>query len=374
MPPTATPLPATDTVCAAGCDFATIQAAIDDPGTADGAIIEITDPIHTEAGIVVNKDVTIRGLGAEATIVQAHDTPDEAPDRVFLVEEDATVILEGMTIRHGKPSIEEHGGGIMNKGTLTLKNCVVSDNIAIGGGGICNDGALTLVNSTVSNNTAKDTAPRDVFACGGGGGIRSGKGTLTLINSTVSGNQAGTRYRGAGGGVRIGCQCTAVFTNTTISGNSSVRFGGGISVAGTLQLVNCTISNNTTIGRGEGVQVQGWLDYMNTIIANNPGGGRDCVIAGPSASGRGIIGTNSNNLVGDGSCAPDHSGDPMLGPLADNGGATWTHALLADSPAIDAVSVVSCTISTDQRGVPRPIVQTSSDTPCDIGAFEQQTE
>jgi len=64
----------------------------------------------------------------------------------------------------------------------------------------------------------------------------------------------------------------------------------------------------------------------------------------------------------------------MLGPLADNGGATWTHALLLDSPAIDAVSVVSCTLSTDQRGAPRPIVQTSSDTPCDIGAVEQQTD
>jgi len=62
----------------------------------------------------------------------------------------------------------------------------------------------------------------------------------------------------------------------------------------------------------------------------------------------------------------------MLGPLADNGGATWTHALLPDSPAIDAVSVVSCTLPTDQRGVPRPIVQTSPETPCDIGAFEWQ--
>ncbi len=375
MPPTPTPLPASDTVCAAGCDFTTIQAAIDDPGTTDGAIIEVTDPIHTEAGIVVNKDVTIRGLGADNTIVQAHETPDEAPDRVFLIEEGATVILESMTIRHGKPSAQdEHGGGIYNYGTLTLKNCVVTDNIAIGGGGICNDGALTLVNSTVSNNTAKDTAPPDVFACGGGGGIRSGKGTLTLINTTISGNQAGTRYRGAGGGVRIGCQCTAVFTNSTISGNSSVHSGGGISVVGTLQLVNCTISNNTTNGKGEGICVQGRLDYENTLIANNPGNGGDCAIGADAYGKKGTIGTNSNNLVGDGSCDSDHSGDPMLGPLADNGGDTWTHALLPDSPAIDAVSVVSCTVPTDQRGVPRPIVQTSSDTPCDIGAFELHAE
>jgi predicted outer membrane repeat protein len=371
MPPTPTPLPATDTVCAAGCDFATIQAAIDDAGTADGAIIEVTDPIHTEAGIVVNKDVTIRGLGAEATIVQAHDTPDEAPDRVFLVEENATAILEGMTIQHGKPSAQdEHGGGIYNYGTLTLENCVVTNNTAIGGGGICNDGALTLINSTVSDNTAVDTAPPGVFACGGGGGIRSGKGTLTLINTTVSGNQAGTRYRGAGGGVRIGCQCTAVFTNSTISGNSSVHSGGGISVVDTLQLVNCTISNNTTIGKGEGICIQGRLDYENTLIANNPGNGGDCAIGKDAYGKRGTIGTNSNNLVGDGSCGSDHSGDPMLGPLADNGGATWTHALLPGSPAIDAIPVISCTVPADQRGVPRPIVQTSSDTPCDIGAFE----
>ena len=371
-PPTATPLPANDTVCAADCDFTTIQAAIDDASTPNGAIIEITDPIHTEAGIVVNKDVTIRGLGAANTIVQAHETPDEAPDRVFLVEEGAAAILEGMTIRHGKPSVEEHGGGIMNHGTLTLKNCVVSDNTAIGGGGMCNNGALTLINSTVSNNTARDTAPPGVFACGGGGGIRSGKGTLTLINRTISGNQAGTRYRGAGGGVRIGCQCTAVFTNSTINGNSSVHSGGGISVVGTLQLVNCTISNNTTNGKGEGVCVHGRLDYENTLIANNPGNGGECAIGADAYGKRGTIGTNSNNLVGDGGCGSDHSGDPMLGPLADNGGPTWTHALLPGSPAIDAVPVISCTVPTDQRGVPRPIVETSPDTPCDIGAFERQ--
>jgi hypothetical protein len=373
MPPTATPLPATDTVCADGCDFTTIQAAMDDPGTIDDAIVEITDPIHTEAGIVVSKDVTIRGLGAETTIVQAHETPDEAPDRVFLIEEGANVTLESMTIRHGKPSAQdEHGGGIYNYGTLTLESCVVTNNTAIGGGGICNYGALTLVNSTVSENTAVDTAPPGVFACGGGGGIRSGKGTLTLINTTVSGNQSGTRYRGAGGGVRIGCQCTAVFTNSTISGNSSVHSGGGISVVGPLQLVNCTISNNTTNGRGEGICVQGKLDYENTLIANNPGNGGDCAMGTDAYGKRGTIGTNSNNLVGDGSCGSDHSGDPMLSSLADNGGPTWTHALLPDSPAIDAVSVVSCTLPTDQRGAPRPIVQTSPETPCDIGAFEWQ--
>jgi predicted outer membrane repeat protein len=375
-PPTATPLPATDTVCAAGCDFTTIQAAIDDTSTPNGAIIEITDPIHTEAGIVVNKDVTVRGLGVESTIVQGHETPGKGPERVFRVEKSTTVIFEGLAIRHGKPSKRDgHGGGIYNYGTLTLKNCIVTDNVADGGGGICNNGMLMLINTTVTNNTAKGIAPPPGVWCGGGGGIKCEDGTLTLINSTINGNQAGIRNRGWGGGVHIGCNCTGVFTNTTISGNKSASDSGAVRVRGRLQLTNCTISNNTAAGTGGGVYVLGKLDYVNTIIANNTGKEGDCFVGSHSGftfQGEGSIGTNSNNLVGSGNCNPDYTDDPMLGPLADNGGATWTHALLPGSPAIDAVSVVSCTLPTDQRGVPRPIVQTSPDTPCDIGAFELQ--
>ena len=61
----------TVTVCAAGCDFMTVQDAIDDPDTIAGFVINITDAIHTEGGILVNKDLTIQGQGAENTIVQA---------------------------------------------------------------------------------------------------------------------------------------------------------------------------------------------------------------------------------------------------------------------------------------------------------------
>jgi hypothetical protein len=368
--PTPTPLPPTATVCAAGCDFTTIQAAIDAADATNGAIIEVTDPIHTEAGIAVNKDVTIRGLGADNTIVQAHETPDEAPERVFLVEEGATVIFERMTIRHGSPSLQdEGGGGVMNYGTLTLKNCVVGDNIANDGAGIYNNGTLTLVNSTVRDNFADGIAPPG-YECGSGGGIKSAKGTLMLINSTVSGNEA----EGKGGGVHISCACAAVFTNTTISGNKAASSGGGAFIKGTLQLVNCTISKNGTSEKGGGVFVGtgGRLDYVNTIIANNVGG-RNCVLGGVGDyRGEGVIGVNSNNLVGDNTCSADHSGDPMLGPLADNGGDTLTHALLPGSPAIDAVTAISCTLPTDQRGALRPVTQESFTTPCDIGAFELQ--
>jgi hypothetical protein len=365
---------ATDTVCAAGCDFTTLQAAID--GTAKGAIIEITDPVHTEAGIVVNKSVTIRGLGAGDTIVQAHaETPDEAPERVFLIEEDITAILEGMTIRHGRPSVQDEcGGGIMNYGTLTLKDCVVTNNSAIGGGGVDNRrGTLTIIASTISDNVARGDGPPGI-ECGGGGGVKCSTGMLTIINSTIAGNQGGLRSSGLGGGVRTGCGCTAEIINSTISGNKAAEFGGGVAAAGTVQITNCTISNNAVAGGGGALWVRGEVNIRNTIIANNMGG-RNCVIGGEGGHvGTGSIGANNNNLIEDRSCTADFSGDPMLGPLADNGGDTSTHALLPGSPAIDAIPAISCTLPTDQRWMPRPVAQTSPDTPCDIGAFELQIE
>jgi hypothetical protein len=268
IPATATPLPATDTVCASGCDWTTIQAAVDDVATRTGAIIEVRDPVHTESGIVIEHDVTVRGLGMETTIVQAHETLEGSPDRVFLVEKGTVVMLQGMTIRHGSPSDpEDRGGGIMTFGTLTLIDCHVTENVANGGGGICNSGALTLINSAVSHNTAAEVRPPGL-GCGGGGGIKSGGPSLTLINTAVYDNQAGVGYRGWGGGVHVGCDCTAVFTNTTISGNSAVVDGGAARVRGSLKLVNCTVCGNDA-EKGGGLYVVGRLDYMNTIIAGN---------------------------------------------------------------------------------------------------------
>jgi hypothetical protein len=291
---------------------------------------------------------------------------------VFLVEKGATVVLQGMTIRRGKPTDpEDRGGGVMNFGTLKLVNSRVTENVANGGGGICNSGALTLINSAVSHNTAAEVKPPGI-GCGGGGGIKSGGESLRLINSTVSNNQAGIGARGWGGGVHVGCDCTAVFTNTTISGNSAVVDGGAVRVRGSLKLVNCTIFGNDA-GKGGGLYVVGKLDYVNTIVASNSHG--NCVLDssyGFTFQGEGSLGLNSNNLVASGSCESDYSGDPMLGFLTDNGGDTLTHALLPGSPVIDAIPVVSCTLPTDQRGGLRPIAHVSPDTPCDIGAFEVQ--
>jgi hypothetical protein len=392
VPPTPFPLPATTdaeqppatiTVCRSGCDYTTIQDALDGADTGNGTIIEIQDSLHTESGITVQKDVTIRGQEVRGTIVQAHLNSDDAPDRVFLIERGATVILKAMTIQHGKPAVEEgKGGGIRNFGALTLQNCVVRDNRANGGGGIGNSGDLTLINSSVHGNVADGVGPMGL-ECGNGGGIQCGSGTLLLINSTVNGNQAGYKGRARGGGLHIGCGCKATLINSTISGNRASResgraynhghsLGGGIYVMGELQLINSTISHNHADGEGGGIFIRQRMDYLYTIVANNTGDGGNCVAVGSDAETRAErIGTNIGNLVEDGSCGSAFDGDPMLGPLTDNGGFTETHALLQGSPAIDALPSNHCYLSTDQRELPRPAT-TDDEQLCDIGAFEYQ--
>ena len=362
------------TVCAAGCDFATIQAAIDDAIVTTGRIIQVMDAVHTEAGIVVDNHVTIRGQGAERTIVQAHREAGQATDRVFFIAKGAAVAIEDLTIRHGSPIKDRRsGGGVLNRGTLVLLRCVVSDNLANCGGGILNDGGgLTITDSSIRDNTADGQAPQG-YNCGSGGAIKNVEGgSLTLVNSTLDGNYA----EGKGGGLHVSCKSSAILINSTISDNYAVGRGGGIHFKGKVTLVHCTISSNGARGivRGNGIgaepggglSVRGPLYLANTLIADNLKGG-DCVL-----SDKGALEINVHSLVGDNSCAPAYSGDPGLAPLADNGGYTLTCALFPGSPAIDAIPASDCPLATDQRGELRPVGQTSGATFCDIGAFEGQ--
>ncbi len=380
--PTSTPAPPpTITVCASGCDFTSIQAAVDDAGTIIGSTIDVTDSAHTEGEITIGagKDVVIQGQGVDDTIVQAHEEAGEADDRVFFIAEGATATIRDMTIRHGHPDSEPEisgvkrtGGGIANLGTLTLENCAVRDNIGSAGGGILNRGDLTISNCTVSDNYADGVDEgRD---CSSGGGIRSVLGPVHISNSTFSGNNS-SRAGGAGGALHVACESTMVVTNSTLSGNNAGTIGGGAHVRGTLELVNCTISGNSAEGRGRGgdmivpsgggiyVNANGVLNLTNTIVANNSDD-KNCVL-----DGEGSIDANSNSLDSDGSCSAAHSGDPLLDALGDNGGDTQTHALLPGSPAINAIDAASCTLSADQRGQARP-----QGARCDIGAFELAEE
>ena len=78
--------------------------------------------------------------------------------------------------------------------------------------------------------------------------------------------------------------------------------------------------------------------------------------------------TSSRNLISDGSCSAALTGNPMLGPLADNGGSAQTFALWPGSPAINAGTNSGCPAA-DQRGQARPV-----NTTCDIGAYERSDD
>ncbi|WP_172969347.1 choice-of-anchor Q domain-containing protein, partial [Microcystis aeruginosa] len=236
-----------------------------------------------------------------------------------------------------------NGGGIQNRGFVYLRQgSVVSNNIASGsssqqGGGVYNSGGtLIAINSTINNNQG------GVY----GGGISSVAGSLTLINTTVSGNSAGN-----GGGIRNNGTSIALI-NTTVSGNNASYAGGGIDSSGdTFNLINSTITNNTVVdtqfvGRGGGgiYSLSTTFFLKNTIVAgntDNSNNGSDLLSSGLSGA---IFNGNNYNLIGDLTGAKGTIGtgtdivnsNPGLAPLANYGGLTLTHALLAGSPAINA--------------------------------------
>jgi hypothetical protein len=383
------PAATTWTVCASGCNYTSIKAAIAASTTRNGDTLAIAAGTYTEAGITVNKSLTLQGEDADTTIVQAAATPGTASTRVFTIAGGVTVTLWDLTIRHGSAvsyvsGNSYLGGGLFNEGTLTLLNRIVSGNTAISGGGLFNDeGTLTLINSTVRDNAASLNG-------GGGGGLFNQAGTLTLTNSTVSGNAA---Y--AAGGLCNNMHAGRVtLTNSTISDNIASNHGGGLLNEGPLTLTNSTVSGNiasnyggglynghgpvtltaSTISgnaasHGSGLVSYGWLTLATSIVANNPHGG-DCL------SSPDWLASHGYNLDSDGSClltaSTDLPGvDPLLGPLQDNGGPTFTHALLPGSPAIDAIpwGTKGCgtTLVSDQRWQARPHAVKGA---CDIGAYE----
>ncbi len=237
------------------------------------------------------------------------------------------------------------GGGISSfNGAMTLTYCTVSDNTAIvGGGGIWNyNGPVTLTYCTVSDNTADF-----------GGGIWNQRGPLELTHSNVNGNFADSE----GGGILNAINGAVTLTNSTVSGNSSGAEGGGIWNGGPFALTNGTISGN--VGGGIFNSSTGTVTLANSIVANSTD--MDC-------ENMGTVTDVGYNIVEDGTCISDptsFSGDPMLGPLQDNGGPTLTHALLEGSPAIDPIPIKDCVVDNDQRGVLRP-----QGDGCDIGSYE----
>ncbi|WP_190315902.1 DUF4347 domain-containing protein [Pseudanabaena sp. UWO310] len=279
----------------------------------------------------------------------------------------SAVTLTNSTVS-GNTATTNDGGGIYGISAVMLTNSTVSGNTAkVNGGGIYGNGAVTLTNGTVSGNTTKAN----------GGGIYS-NGAVTLTNSTVSGNTT----KGNGGGIYSNGAVT--LTNSTVSGNTANFNGGGIWGNNGGTIANSTITNNTADADNNGTadgggifRNNGTFTIRNSIIAGNFDRGLQAPDLGSSTAGVGFT-NGGNNLIGanDGFAATFPTSsligtianpiNPQLAPLGNYGGTTQTHALLPNSPALNAGNNAGVA-ATDQRGATRIFGGV-----VDIGAFESQ--
>jgi hypothetical protein len=288
----------------------------------------------TSGELRIEKSLTISGAGARRTVIDAM----QGSNRVFDVTA-GTVTISGVTIT-GVHETDANGAGL-----------------AVGG-----PATVTLSGVNVTGNSIKPSQN------GQGGGIETVLGaTLTIQSSTIAGNFA---YNGGG----LALRGTTVITNSTIEGNHGGGHehngdGGGVQNLGSLTLVNDTITGNECFnGAGCGGGIIGVATVKNTIVAENLAG-NESNEKRVSDNCSGTITSTGPNLENGAECDfSAHGGlsntEPLLGPLANNGGETETEALPADSPAVDHGTNVGCP-TTDQRGVIRPVSAA-----CDIGAVE----
>jgi hypothetical protein len=330
----------------------------------------------TSALPALNNNITFNGPGAG--LLDVHRNSSNA-FRIFTVNGNKTVAINGLKISNGQ---EVHGGAIENSGSLTIANCIFADNIATvtltvndGGGAIFNTGTLTITGCTFTENHSDGSAGGAIYnaidgkayitgstlsnniACLGGAihtvNIPNDEhpGILTVTDSTFYGNQSGVCGSGQGGAVSAN-NTEAFFTNCTFSDNDAQNNrGGGIAITtGMLTLLNCTVTGNGVNSNSGGLFFQdATVHIKNSIVAGNTGMNLN------NDAGRGTLDDQGNNIL---------SGNPMLAPLGNYGGATQTHALCNNSPAVNAGNNTGAPAK-DQRGVNRPF-----GTNVDIGAFE----
>ena len=291
------------------------------------------------------------------------------------------------------------GGGIYSAAPLQLFDSVVSGNVAgANGGGLYNDAALTMQRTTLGRTAAFTTGNS---AENGGGLFDTGFHDSNIEASAIVGNSAT-----GGGGIAARRLVLENITNTTVADNTAQDVGGGITTNGRTVLTNATVAGNIvasdTEGGGAGLNgfgpagggstgggaAGGNFTLVNTILSGNVVQGASVIVANCGGTGEGATSNRfyslGHNIENGDTCGLAASGDlintdPLLKPLADNGGPTQTMALPSTlmtpadpvtSPAVDAGDNAHCP-NNDQRGQLRPADGTlDGNFICDIGAFE----
>lgn len=232
-----------------GCKYSTLQDAID--AAKPREVITVAAGTYAE-NILIDKSLTINGAGAGKTIIDG----SRAASVIMVGTRKANikVALSGLAIKKGigtSVSVDDKGsntyvcgGGILNYGTLTIADSIVSDNTAQCGGGIFNKGTLHLNTGTsVTQNAAHD-----------GGGIYGSMGLISLNGGSVISN----RSEQLGAGIYISYRCSAKMQTGTISNNISGNNGGGIySQEGFVEIEGGTIFENDAYVSGGGIYFYG---------------------------------------------------------------------------------------------------------------------
>jgi hypothetical protein len=325
---------------------ATINGVLSKGGISFGDSIKITGGTFTGSGdevVFIDRDIYLSG-GWDSSFSTQNDLTiidGENTRRGIKVDESINAAIELFQVENGfneetSGPYTGRGGGIFNDGYLILQESTIRSNTSLGvGGGIYNSDTLMLYESTVSGN----------YADSYGGGIWS-SGVVELENSTISGNAS---IEASGGGIANYDQGTVTINNATVAWNYADSHGGGIH-AGTFTAKNSIIANNNATTAP---------DCYSTITSegyNLVGDNSDCSFTATTGD---QVGTGASPI------------DPELSPLQDNGGPTFTLALMTGSPAIDAGNPATpgsggdACLGADQRGTTRP-----DGTHCDIGAFE----
>jgi hypothetical protein len=350
---------------------------------------------HAGDGVSKSGTLTVSNLSLRGGFVYS-STASVAGGCIYSKENvSLTNVRVSDCIAHVRGANYAEGGGIAVVHNLKLRGSIVSGNQAVGltsgsggsvaiGGGIAAAGNIYAFQSTISGNYA--TGPTLASPIGVGGGLYA-HGGVNIRYSTISGNVAGKGI----GGFFVNGGYQAEFVDSTISGNAApygVIGGGAIANTSNVYFYNSTLAFNTAAAASYGASVYAAglavkgvgvssgktvpVILTSTIMSNNtyadPPVGYDFSIS--AAQGPVSVSGSKNLVLHSSASLPTNTqhGCPLLGPLRDNGGPTFTHALLSRSPAID--NGFSSFAGNDQRGT--GFMRESPTGYPDIGAYEVQ--